>query len=155
MPFPATGRTAERESAGPPPQVSLDPVWAPSWIQASVGFWFSDKYWILRMFAKGWKMESVDHKSLCSMILVSLFIWAGVVATAQVDENRSSLAIKCPQCPKNRRYPPNDHYGHLPRCSSCLRNTRMSCRKGAASVFEAFPETQCIHVQVVRGLPAD
>jgi len=39
------------------------------------------------MFAKGWKMESVDHKSLCSMILVSLFIWAGVVATAQVDEN--------------------------------------------------------------------
>ena len=89
------------------------------------------------------RLSRLDHKSLCSMFLVSLFVWAGVVATAQVDENRSLLAIKCPQCPKNRRFPSNDHSEHLPRCSSSLRNTKMSCRKGAASVFEAFPETQC------------
>ena len=97
------------------------------------------------------RLSRLDHKSLCSMFLVSLFVWAGVVATAQVDENRSLLAIKCPQCPKNRRFPSNDHSEHLPRCSSSLRNTKMSCRKGAASVFEAFPETQCIHVQFVMG----
>ena len=102
--------------------------------------WFSDKLTIENVCQRvGWSTAGAQKVCFASSYLVQLLVWAGVEATAQVDGNKSLFALKCPQCPKNRWNPSNDHCGHLPRCSSSLRNTWMPCREATTSVIETFP----------------